>query len=242
MFQNFVKVQPPHIRWEVRSIERQRLVEQGGGKYYTDIDFAIVTPIGSRDSVEKEVVPWLAQLEFECNQMPPRFDREWLDKIRQSYEAWKKGKELPVEGTAIRNWPVASPAEVKRLTQAGIRTVEDLVNANQQTMDAIGMGSVSLKTRAEEWVRGQSSLGPLVEAVSSMKITLDELRRQNEELAATNKILLTEIAARDRILESRSPMMSPAERMEPRTRQKENNVLSTADEDAVAEAVGRSLG
>lgn len=241
MFQNFVRVQPPHIRWETRSIEKRKLVEEGGGRYFIDVDFAVVTPIGSRDSVEKEVQPWFTQLEFECNQMPPRFDREWLDKIRASYERWKKGEELPIEGTSIKNWPVATPAEVKRMQQAGIRTVEDLCTANQETLDRIGMGGVSLKNRAVEWTQGKLGLGPIVEKVDALTESLKVISEQNKSLIETIKVKDAEIAARDRVIAAHAVPLSPADRALSRERQLENEALLPMEEGAVDAAV-RSLG
>jgi len=46
--------------------------------------------------------------------------------IEKAYNAWKKGHEIPVDGTPLSQWPGISTEKAEILNQIGIRTVEDV--------------------------------------------------------------------------------------------------------------------
>lgn len=176
-----LEARPPYIRFETRAVEKQKLAVDGGGLYYVDEDFALVTPHGSKDIIEKVWREWLPHLEQQARQglMNPR----WLDAYKAAYQAWKNDQPMPVNGTPIRNWPAASPSEVKNLAQQGILAVEDLAVANEELLSRIGMGARSLKQRAIDWVQANSDKAPLVAKldaqagiISGQQQAIDDLR------------------------------------------------------------------
>lgn len=241
MFTPYVKIQPPHIRFENSPVEKRKLVEEGGGVYYVDVDFAYVTPIGSKDTVVKEVIPWLKHLEFEANQTPPRFERDWLTQIRDAYERWKRNEEVPVQGTAIKNWPVATKTEAKILLDVGIRTVEDLVVANEETLTRIGMGARSLQQRGRDWMEGKKNLGPIVEKMDALVGKVNGMETHMTNLLAENMQLKAELRAKDEIINSRFGGPLPVDdRM--LQKQADNERKASAVENAAVDEVANSLG
>jgi hypothetical protein len=54
--------------------------------------------------------------------------------VLQHYEAWKKGKALPIDGTPLEAWNGLTQEEVEALHSSGIRTVEEIANMNEQAM------------------------------------------------------------------------------------------------------------
>src|SRR5207344_126223 len=114
-------------RFEKRAVERR---DAAGSITFDDVDFAIVTTHGSPNGTEKIVKEWFVQLKDEVRQ--ERFPQQWLDAYQAAYNAWTNDQEPPVDGTAIKNWPSASPAEVKILSNLGIVCVEDLAQANEE--------------------------------------------------------------------------------------------------------------
>lgn len=177
-----MKVSPPYIRFETRAMVRYKLATEGGEMFYQDKDFALVTPHGSKDTTEKELPEWFAHLETEVLQ--GRMDREWLAAYRESYRIWKVSGEIPVIGTPIKNWPVASPSEVKNLNDVGIRAVEDLANANEEVIARLGMGARALKAKAVDWVQSNTDQAPLVQQLSSLRNINKGLEHRIGELEA----------------------------------------------------------
>jgi hypothetical protein len=166
-FGSVLAVNPPYIRFETRAVARQRPQAEGGGLFYEDVDFALVTSHGSKDTVEKITLEWFTQLKEQIRQ--GRFPQQWLDAYKAAYAAWKNDQELPVVGTPIKNWPVATPAEMKIIGALGIRAVEDLANANEELISKLGMGGRSLASRAKDWVLTSQGQAPLVAQMDSLR-------------------------------------------------------------------------
>lgn len=183
--QGGIAPQPPYVRFERRAVEKRQTMEAGGGIYYVDVDFALVTPHGSKDTVEKIVVEWFEQLRAAVRQ--DRYPQLWLDAFKSAYEAWKNDQEPPVMGHDIRNWPVASAAEVKNLLAHRITSVETLATANEDLLMRIGMGARGLKQRALDWLQMKESstevisqLAALRETVARQESIIEGLRKRTE--------------------------------------------------------------
>lgn len=167
---------PPYIRFEVKAVERRKSAEEGGEVFYVDVVFAHVTSHGSKDTVVKNADEWFKQLKEDVRQ--GRFMQHWLDAYLATYNAWKAGQEPPVIGTAIRNWPAASPAEIKHCAAFGIRAVEDLACANEELIGRLGMGGRSLCARAKDWVQGSKDQAPLIQQLAALRAENDGLKLQ----------------------------------------------------------------
>jgi hypothetical protein len=71
-----------------------------------------------------------------------------VDLYQQALENYKQSRETPEQGIAIKDWPGASPAQIKTLLDINVRTVEELAAANEETLMRIGMGGRALKQKA----------------------------------------------------------------------------------------------
>lgn len=184
------QARPPHVVFERRAEEdRQASIEQG--RYVArDADYAIVTPAGSKDRVERLVSDWFSMLAGEVRS--ERWPQAWLDQLKAGYEAWKLGQTPPESGTPLTAWPALSPAQVKNWQQISIRTVEELAEANEETLSAYGMGSRDMKARAGLFLaNGTAASGPLVaklraaeELISSMQVRMDSMEAQLKATAS----------------------------------------------------------
>ena len=176
---------PPYVTFEKRAIEQRDA--NGLNIASVDIDIALVTPMGSKDRIERIVSEWFPALQLQVQQ--GRFQQNWLDAFRAAYEAWRRDEEPPVNGTSIKNWPVLTPAQIKNLTQLRIVTVEDMAEANEETLMRVGMGGRNLKTSAIEWLKTAGGTGPLVERLVAMETKLEAIMARNALLEASNKEL-----------------------------------------------------
>src|SRR4051812_29413973 len=113
---------PAYVRFERRAIEDRAAGQREGKDSSKDVDYALVTPPYSKDCFEAVAPEWLAQMERDAR--AGRLPQEWYERYVTQYERWKKGEEMPLNGTPIKGWPVISPAQMKNLIALNILTVE----------------------------------------------------------------------------------------------------------------------
>lgn len=182
---------PPYVMFERVAIEDREASVEAGHYVAMNVDMAFITPAGSKDRIERRVSDWFAYLAQEVDNN--RFPRAWLQEFKAAYEAWKEGKEIPVNGTPIVAWPVASPAQVKMLTEMHILTVEDLAAANEEAVGRLGMGGRALKDRAVLWLSSSEDKGKLVEELNALRLEKKESDVQLKKLEETVKSLTKEL-------------------------------------------------
>jgi hypothetical protein len=175
-----LEARPPYIIFEQRAVARQKPATEGGGLYYVDVDFALVTPHGSKDSIEKVVAEWFPRLDDEARQ--GRIPRPWVAAYKEAYQAWKSDQPLPINGTPIKNWPAVTPAEVKNMTAFGVLAVEDMAAANEELLQRIGMGARRLKQLALDFLQANTDHGPLVAQVDSQRAIIAGQQSQIDTL------------------------------------------------------------
>lgn len=182
------KERPAYIRFERRAIEDRTASVAAGHYVGKDVDFAIVTPVGTKDEIPKLMSDWLPDLKQKVKEgrLPASHEEFYV----RAYEAWKKGEEMPLEGTPIKGWQVISPAQQQNCITANIRTVEDLATANGEALTRIGMGGQELRQKAETWLKAAASLGTVVQInaaltaeIANLKVTVESLAKRNEALA-----------------------------------------------------------
>jgi hypothetical protein len=190
-------IRKPFIRFEVRPVEdrTRSLVE---GRFVTrDEDYIILIPHGSEGklSVERPFTEWLTDVEQNSGDLrasgaqsdtplmaASRFPVEWLVQIKEGHKAWKAGREMPIDGTPLANWPVISPGSLANCQGLHIRTIEELAGADDETIKRLGMGAVTLQMRAKDWVRMNGS--DIAKATADMEKLRSDNARLMERLAA----------------------------------------------------------
>lgn len=194
---------PPYVEFRRKAVERRR--PEDGSIYYVDVDFAFVTPLGSRDRLEKEVKDWFANLEMQVAD-GERFPRKWYEGFREAYDRWCKGQEIPVDGTPLRNWPVLTESELKGCIDLHMRTVEDLAGANEEAVQRLGMGGRGLRQRAKDWLLAKTGDGALVLQVDALRTSLAELERRNKSLQDQVTSLMLQVQGRPDTQQSAAPL------------------------------------
>lgn len=173
---------PPHVEFELRSIEDRDASIQAGVKIMKDQEVMIIYPRGGKDTVEK-VIPTAP----EKGKMPNPEYQEFSARFGRQYQAWKEGLEIPVEGTDLRNFPLMTPAQIQNCRTYHIMTVEQLAEANEQTISNIGMGGRALKMSAQRWLEFGDNGGKQVSRI-------EELETKNQSLEDMVKQLTEQVA------------------------------------------------
>lgn len=181
---------PPFVRFEVRAEEDRQASLEAGHYVGRDVHYALITPMGSKDCIERKADEWFDKLKQDVAE--GRCPREWLAAFKEIYKEWCEGREAPVNGTPITDWPPVSPSQVKTLLSLHVRTVEDLAAANEEVLGRIGMGGRALKQRAVDWLTSASSTGVASGEITALKTQNENLQARNEQL----EIQLKELAAK----------------------------------------------
>ena len=209
MLQPHIGVQAPRIpfiRFEQRPIEKRT---ESGELRYEDVDFAMITAQGSKDTTEKIVAEWFPQIKQAARDgmYPPG----WIPVFEEMYKLWKETRQDPVIGTPVKNWPAISPSECKILLHSGVRSIEDLAEANEEFLGKIGMGARRLKQLAIDWVQANKTNAPLVAQLDSMRQALELQGQQIKDLLAANASLAREAEqAKQASVGSRFPVDMPS--------------------------------
>ncbi len=171
-------VRPPRVSFEVRAVEAG-IVD--GKMTYKDVDFVTVTPPGAYSAWEGEAAKWI-----ESQRREP-----YHDQLVRAYEAFKAGKEPPVEGTPIEMCTLFTPSQVKQMKLVGIRAVEDMAAWPDGQLQMLGHGAVRLKEQAKAWLKSATDAGAAAGEIEKLKADLatsnadrDQLRDQLKGLAA----------------------------------------------------------
>lgn len=188
---------PPYVIFEVRTEEdRNKTIEQG--RYIAkDVDFVVITPAGSKDSVERKALDWLSDINMKASSNPPRFNPAHASYFQSAYKAWKENQEVPTSGTPINGWPAVSPAQQQNLLSLNIRTVEDLASMNDSGLQRIGMGARALQNKAIAWISSANDHGKVSEEVSALRVKMEEQDRKIASLMDANRTLLDQVAHSD---------------------------------------------
>ena len=184
---------PPFIKFEVRPHEDRNASIEAGHYVAVDVDYAVITPAGSKDEIPRIFNEWIEQLTQGIRD--GRFKPEYVQAIKGMYEAWKEGLEMPVDGTPIRGWPVLSPSDQENVIAVRIRTVEDLAEANEQTIMSLGIGSRTMKQKAQAWLDSSNSNGKATEKISALQSELKDQKNVNEKLQENLDILMIRLEA-----------------------------------------------
>ena len=184
---------PPFIKFEVRPHEDRNASIEAGHYVAVDVDYAVITPAGSKDEIPRIFNEWIEQLTQGIRD--GRFKPEYVQAIKGMYEAWKEGLEIPVDGTPIKGWPVLGPSDQENVIAVRIRTVEDLAEANEQTLMSLGIGSRTMKQKAQAWLDSSNSQGKATEKISALQSELKDQKNVNEKLQENLDILMIRLEA-----------------------------------------------
>lgn len=191
---------PSFVQFFTHAKHLPKKSEQEGRYIAVDVDMVEVRQLGGTDSVKFEVTDWLRRTKEEVRN--GRIEEALADKYHEMYRRWKSGQELPVEGTPIRSWPVLSPAQAETCCAIGVRTVEDLAMLPDEGLRKLGMGGVTLKQKAKDWIEAGHDRGKVVQELAAVKqenallqSTLETLQKHVETLKAAIEMKANETAS-----------------------------------------------
>lgn len=94
-------------------------------------------------------------------------------RFRDRYEAFKKGEEMPMEGTPISQCAFATPANVSACKAERIFTLEQLVEIADERLQRAGL--INFKYSARDWLESQKRHG----YVGELRDRITHLEKEN---------------------------------------------------------------
>lgn len=186
----------PYVRFEMRPKEGK---DAEGKATLVDEAWALITPAGSKDTLEKPVEDWLRDVKNHAD--AGRVPANWPHQYRDAFEAWKKGEELPVHGFPIKRWAPLTPSQREAVLRTNTFTVEDLALANDELVGRIGMGGRVLVDMAKAWIEDRKGAGALAGQLETALVRANAAEAANKGLREDitkleEKIKLLEAAAK----------------------------------------------
>jgi hypothetical protein len=166
---------PPFVRFEEREMGlNAEATAREGRPIPRVVVMACITPHGSKDCFEKVAEDWLAQIKQKA--MSGEYPLDWKNHFELQYAEWRKGNELPREGTPVKTWAMCTREAATRLVAVGITTVEDLAQFPDTGLGAIGMDGRYLRDLARNWISEAKDKGANAKALADANLELASLR------------------------------------------------------------------
>jgi polyhydroxyalkanoate synthesis regulator phasin len=198
---------PPYVSFERRPVEdRNESIAKG---YYCtkEVDFIIIVPYGSegKTQIEEVYAEWLAKIKTQTGgrggadgvyEVNSRFEDDWVRRIQNMYEAWRKGEDLEVEGFPLKNWPPIPPGLTKTCHELHVFSVEQLANAADDLAEQLGMGGKMWRERARQWLAAQQDGGAkVISQLAAVKAEADAKEERIKSLEAQIATLQQQVLA-----------------------------------------------
>lgn len=175
----------PFVRFEEREMGiNAEATAKEGRPIPKLVIMACITPHGSKDSFEQLAEEWVEkQRQRSLSGDAPA---EWYNHLALQLAEWKKGNELPREGTPIKTWAMCTRMDAKQLIATGITTVEDLAAFPDTNLGVIGMNGRYLRDMARGWLAEAKDKGSNAKSLADANVQIEELKatveRQNERI------------------------------------------------------------
>jgi hypothetical protein len=182
---------PPLVRFEEREYGiNQEATERAGRPVPNVVPFALITPFGSKDVVEKVAVEWIAQIKRQA--MQGSYPHEWAQQYAHQFEQWQKGNEVPRDGTPVKTWQAISREQQVRLIALGFTVIEDLAQCPDSGLDMIGLDGRYLRDLARKWSDTDTAAvikraADLEARVLEQQETIARMAEQLEQLSQAQK-------------------------------------------------------
>jgi hypothetical protein len=109
-------------------------------------------------------------------------EREASDYDKERFAAkwamYKAGKQEEVKGTLLTTWGVMSPNIAADYSAMGVKTVEQLADADELLITNLGMGGRDWKTRAQAYLAATGQSTTLLEEIVALKARLAMVEKE----------------------------------------------------------------
>lgn len=198
---------PPFVQFEEREMGFNEEASKTAGRPIPRVvTLACITPHGSKDRFEKVAEDWLKQIRDQA--LRGTYPLEWVNFFEAQYGEWKKGNELPREGTPTKTWSALTKEQAVRLTVLGYTTVEDIAQIPDSSLGMVGPDGRFLRDLARNWMAEAKDKGINARALADANARITEQDRQIAQMQQSIASLQAQLEAAPK----RGPGRPPKER------------------------------
>lgn len=178
----------PFVRFEQKDYGRNEDASAKAGVHIPlRTTFIVITSHGSKDSSEHIAEEWLPRKRLEASR--GMYNLAWVEHFEKQYEAYKKGHELPREGTAVLTWGLLNPEQNARVRALGYQVIEDLAAVPDSALGTIGLDGRVLRDLARGWLNESKDKGINARALADANAEIERLKSDNASLRARQDAL-----------------------------------------------------
>lgn len=175
----------PYVYFSVKS--KQTKDEQGHVVDALEYTAHVVT--GPKDEREFEAEAWLKTL-LEKGQLRAGFDDSaneyatvWYPTFKGMFDAFKAGEEMTHPGTPLRTILAFMKTEVAQCERSHIYSLEQLADANEEMLGAIGIGGRALRDKARQLLASKAD-NRQAEELAACHVEIEALKQRIEQFIA----------------------------------------------------------
>lgn len=137
----------------------------------------------NQGKVVMKEIEWIEIIVDERNKIDRPAKPQDKIKYKEIYTAWVEGREPPLEGSPLSEWPMLSKTEVDRLNRSGLRSVEDLAQASDTLLERCGPTFRTKREAARKFLESDDSIRTKLQVVEKENETLKtKLDEQSEQI------------------------------------------------------------
>lgn len=114
------------------------------------------------------------------------FMRARWSMIEAAYDAWKKGMEIPLDGTPLAAWAGVTPEQAQAFHRAGIRTVEEVAGLTDGVMSKVQLPGIREFVQQARAFLDAADRNVVADRLTSQDAEISALK---EQLAAAMELL-----------------------------------------------------
>jgi len=190
----WTEYKPETVRKEVTVGGKTKEVFEPTGNL-RGVDWVAYSPIGSlQKTMLTEAVHRLAAVvpmegRAAINPAVQMANARW-NEIKPAYEAWKSGREVPVNGTPLAAWAGITPEQAELFRMKGVRTVEDIAALTDTHKRSMGIpGLHDIIENAKRFISAQDKT-VVTKALEQKDAEIASLKDQMAEMAEMMKELV----------------------------------------------------
>jgi len=151
------------VKFYIKSVKDNDASSQEGRPIFKEREYIEITIPGSRDLVTR----------------PARVEDK--ERFPRHYEAFQQRIEMPVEGTPLVEWPAINRSFADELAFLNIKTVEQLADLNDNSMNF--MGAQNWKAKAKDWLEATKDDGVLSQLRDELELRDVTISTQADQIA-----------------------------------------------------------
>jgi len=151
-------------RFYLRDVEDKAATAKAGRPIYRDVEYVEIIIGGDKLSKPNYKV---------SDKYRNQFPRE--------YELFKAGMEAVQDGTALKHWPVLTPAQVREFNGFGLLTIEALADMPDGAIVKLGPGARQIVKKAQAWLKDAKDhaiVSEQAEEIVSLKTQIEAMEQR----------------------------------------------------------------